>query len=108
MRSPLIGGFCAGVTMATASSWLTKFVGAMAVNMVIVLLIRERGMRFLQYLHHANNNKGCCSRSMILKRILCIFHFIEIFRSLRFMLGKGFFVNYVLGFMALILLRGGE
>lgn len=51
---------------------------------------KGRGMRFLQYLHHANNNKGCCSRSMILKRILCIFHFIEIFRSLRFMLEKGF------------------
>lgn len=46
MRSPLIGGFCAGVTMATASSWLTKFVGAMAVNMVIVLLIREEECAF--------------------------------------------------------------
>lgn len=39
--------FCAGVTMATASSWLTKFVGAMAVNMVIVLLIREEECAFL-------------------------------------------------------------
>lgn len=84
--------FCAGVTMATASSWLTKFVGAMAVNMVIVLLIREEECAFfVQYLHQANNNnKGCCSRSVILKRILYIFHFIEIFRSLRFMLEKGF------------------
>lgn len=47
MRSPLIGGFCAGVTIATASSWLTKFVdAAMAVNMVIVLLIREEECAF--------------------------------------------------------------
>lgn len=42
MRSPLIGGFSAGVTMVTASSWLTKFEGAMIVNTVIVLLIRGK------------------------------------------------------------------
>lgn len=92
MRSPLIGGFLCGRNYGNSIFLVNEVCRRDGSEYGYCFINKGRGMRFfVQYLHQANNNnKGCCSRSVILKRILCIFHFIEIFRSLRFMFEKGF------------------